>query len=327
VISWADIGWMLVKIVVIFAALLLAMAYLTLVERRVVAWFQWRLGPNRVGPLGLIQPIADGVKLLFKQELVPSAADVAAYFLAPAVSLIAAFAVIAVIPIMPGVYIADINVALLLVLALSSLGIYGIILAGWSSGSKYPFLGALRSCAQMISYELALAFAAVGVVMLAGTFSLREIVEAQAKLWYAVPQILGLVVFLIAGFAEANRAPFDMPECESELVAGYHTEYSSMKFAMFFLGEYVAVINVGMLTAVLFLGGWQGPAIFGPMLLWLSGLMWFLIKTFAVIFLFLWVRATLPRFRYDQLMRFGWMVLLPLAILNILITAALKAFM
>lgn len=325
--GWADIGWMLVKIIVIFAVLLLTMAYLTLVERRVVAWFQWRLGPNRVGPLGLIQPIADGVKLLFKQEIVPSAADITTYFLAPAISLIAAFAVIAVIPISPNFYIADVNVALLLVLALSSMGIYGVILAGWSSGSKYPFLGALRACAQMISYELSLAFAGVGVVILAGSFSLREIVVAQGSLWFVVPQILGFIVFLIAGFAEANRAPFDMPECESELVAGYHTEYSSMKFAMFFLGEYVAVINVAMLATVLFLGGWQGPALFGAQLAWLSGLLWFLIKVGAIIFLFLWVRATLPRFRYDQLMRFGWMVLLPLALLNIIITAALKAFM
>ncbi len=324
--SWADIGWVLARILIVFAVLLLAMAYLTLVERRVVAWFQWRLGPNRVGPLGLVQPIADGVKLLFKQELVPAAADAVAYFLAPAIALVAAFAVIGVIPIAPGFYIADVNVALLLVLALSSMGVYGVILAGWGSGSKYPFLGALRACAQMVSYELALAFAAIGVIILAGSFSLRVIVEAQAGLWYAVPQAVGFIVFLIAGFAEANRAPFDMPECESELVAGYHTEYSSMKFAMFFLGEYVAVINIAMLTTVLFLGGWHGPAVFGASLTGLSGLMWFLIKAFAVIFLFLWVRATLPRFRYDQVMRFGWMVLLPLALLNIIVTAALKAF-
>jgi len=321
-----DVIWMVAKILIIFAVLLLAMAYLTLVERRFVAWFQWRLGPNRAGPWGLIQPIADGVKLLLKQEIIPAKADRLVYLLAPAVSLIAAFSIVSVIPITENFFIADVNVALLLVLALSSLGTYGIILAGWSSGSKYPFLAALRSCAQMISYELALGFSVIGVILLAGSLSLRDIVLQQEGIWYIVPQLLGFAVFLVAGVAETNRAPFDMPECESELVAGYHTEYSSMKFAMFFLGEYVAIINIGMLAAVLFLGGWQGPLLFGAQLAGLSHLFWFLVKTFAVIFFFIWVRATLPRFRYDQLMRFGWMVLLPLALLNIVITAAIRAF-
>lgn len=324
--SVIEVVWMVAKILIVFVVLLLAMAYLTLVERRFVAWFQWRIGPNRVGPLGLIQPIADGVKLLFKQELIPAKADKIVYFLAPAISLIAAFAIISVIPITEHFYIADVNVAILLVLAISSLGTYGIILAGWSSGSKYPLVSGLRACAQMISYELALGFAVIGVILMAGTFSLREIVLGQEHIWYFIPQILGFIVFLIAGVAEANRAPFDMPECENELVAGYHTEYSAMKFAMFFLGEYVAVINVGMLATVLFLGGWHGPAIFGAGLIGLSNLFWFILKTCAVIFFFIWIRATLPRFRYDQLMRFGWMVLLPLALLNIIITAGIRAF-
>jgi len=321
-----EIIWMVAKILIVFVVLLLAMAYLTLVERRFLAWFQWRLGPNRAGPLGLIQPICDGVKLLFKQEIIPVRADKIVYMLAPAISLIAAFTIVAVVPFTEHFFISDINVAVLFVLAVSSVGTFGIILAGWSSGSKYPFLGGLRSCAQMISYELALGFAVVGVVLMAGSFSLRDIVVGQAGLWYVIPQILGFLVFLTAGLAETNRAPFDMPECESELVAGYHTEYSSMKFAMFFLGEYVAIINIGLLTTVLFLGGWHGPAIFGPALIGLSGLFWFLLKTFAVIFIFIWVRATLPRFRYDQVMRFGWIVLLPLALLNIVVTAAVKAF-
>jgi NADH-quinone oxidoreductase subunit H len=325
-VSVAEVIWMVAKILIVFAVLLLAMAYLTYVERRFVAWFQWRLGPNRVGPWGLIQPIADGIKLLFKQELIPARADKVVYFLAPVISLVAAFAIISVIPITENFYIADVNVAILLVLALSSLGTYGIILAGWSSGSKYPLVGALRSCAQMISYELALGFAVIGVILLAGTFSLREIVLGQERLWYFVPQILGFLVFLVAGVAEANRAPFDLPECENELVAGYHTEYSAMKFAMFFLGEYVVIINMGMLATVLFLGGWYGPAIFGAGLVGLSNLFWFVLKTCVVIFFFIWVRATLPRFRYDQLMRFGWMVLLPLALLNIVITAGIRAF-
>jgi NADH-quinone oxidoreductase subunit H len=321
-----EIIWMVAKILIVFVVLLLAMAYLTLIERRFLAWFQWRLGPNRAGPLGLIQPICDGVKLLFKQEIIPARADKIVYMLAPAISLIAAFAIVSVVPFTEHFFISDINVAVLFVLAISSVGTFGIILAGWSSGSKYPFLGGLRSCAQMISYELALGFAVVGVVLMAGSFSLRDIVMGQAGVWYILPQIIGFAVFLVAGLAETNRSPFDMPECESELVAGYHTEYSSMKFAMFFLGEYVAIINVGLMTTVLFLGGWHGYPIFGPQLIGLSGLFWFMLKTFVVIFVFIWVRATLPRFRYDQVMRFGWTVLLPLALLNIIVTAAVRAF-
>jgi len=319
-----DLIWMLARILIVFVVLLGAMAYLTYIERRLLAWFQWRMGPNRVGWLGLVQPIADGVKLLFKQELVPRKADRIVYFIAPALSFIAAFAIVSVIPITEHFYISDVNVAILLVLGLSSLGTYGLILSGWSSSSKYPFLGSLRSCAQMISYELSLALAVIGVVLLAGSFSLQSIVVQQQKLWFVIPQILGFLIFMVAGVAETNRAPFDLPEAENELVAGYHTEYSSMKFAMFFLGEYVAVINMSMLATVLFLGGWQGPLIFGAGLPGLSALFWFLLKTSVIIFVFIWLRATLPRFRYDYLMKFGWLVLFPLALLNIVVTAGLR---
>jgi len=312
------------KIVLVIAVLLGAIAYMTYLERRLVAFFQWRLGPNRVGPLGLLQPIADGVKLLFKQELIPEGADRFVYILAPMVSFVTATAVIAVVPITKDFFISDVNVGVLLFLALSSLGTYGIILAGWSSGNKYSFLGALRSCSQMISYELALGLSVIGVIIMAQSFSLKEIVLRQETLWFMVPQFLGFLAFIIAGIAETNRAPFDLPEAESELVAGYHTEYSSMKFAMFFLGEYSAIINISLLTTVLFLGGWNGPAIFGSLTA-LNNLFWFFLKTFAVIFFFIWLRATLPRFRYDQLMKFGWLVLFPLALANIVITSGFMA--
>ena len=312
------------KIVLVIAVLLGAIAYMTYLERRLVAFFQWRLGPNRVGPLGLLQPIADGVKLLFKQELIPEGADRFVYILAPMISFITATAVIAVVPITKDFFISDVNVGVLLFLALSSLGTYGVILGGWSSGNKYSFLGALRSCSQMISYELALGLSVIGVIIMAQSFSLKEIVLRQETLWFVVPQFLGFIAFIIAGIAETNRAPFDLPEAESELVAGYHTEYSSMKFAMFFLGEYAAIINISLLTTVLFLGGWNGPAIFDG-LTTLNNLFWFLLKTFAVIFFFVWLRATLPRFRYDQLMKFGWLVLFPLALANIIITSGLMA--
>ncbi len=323
-ITITEVLWLFVRIFVVLVALLTAVAYLTYFERRVIAFFQWRMGPNRVGPLGLFQPIADGAKLLFKQELIPLNADRLIYMLAPMLSLITASAVIGIIPITENFFISDLNVGVLLFIALSSLGTYGIILAGWSSGNKYSFLGALRACCQMISYELALGLSIIGVILMAGSFSLREIVQLQAELWYAVPQILGFLVFLCAGFAETNRAPFDLPEAESELVAGYHTEYSSMKFAMFYLAEYAAIINIALLATVLFLGGWNGPAIF-PSLTVLNSLFWFFLKVLAIVFLFVWVRATLPRFRYDQLMRFGWLVLFPVAIINILVTGGIKA--
>ncbi|MEP0813983.1 MAG: NADH-quinone oxidoreductase subunit NuoH [bacterium] len=328
-----DLVWAVVRILAVLVVLLGCMAYLTLFERRVVGFFQLRPGPNRVGWQGLLQPIADGVKLLFKQEIVPRAADRFVYFLAPAISLIAAFMLFAVVPIQQNFFIADVNVALIYVLAMSSLGTYGIILAGWSSGSKYSLLGGLRSCSQMISYELALGLSIIPVVLYSGTFSLNGIVEAQTKFWpnvFSSPvNVLAVIcmvasglIFLISIFAETNRAPFDLPEAENELVAGYHTEYSSMKFAMFFLGEYVNIIAAGAMTATLFLGGWAGPQWFGPV----SGLVWFSVKTVAIIFFFVWVRATLPRFRYDQLMKFGWLILLPIALANVIFAGTLMVF-
>lgn len=320
-----ELFWSIVRIAIVLIVLLTVVAYLTYFERRVIAFFQWRMGPNRVGPLGLFQPIADGVKLLFKQELIPLNADRLVYILAPLISFITSFAVVGIIPITEKFFISDVDVGILIFLALSSLGVYGVILAGWSSGNKFSFLGALRSCSQMISYELALGLSIIGVVLMAGTFSLKEMVSQQEKLWFVVPQFLGFIVFLCAGFAETNRAPFDLPEAESELVAGYLTEYSSMKFAMFFLAEYTAIINIALLTTVMFLGGWNGASIFGSMTV-LNNLFWFLLKVFGVIFLFVWIRATLPRFRYDQLMKFGWLVLFPVALINILITGGIKAF-
>lgn len=304
--------------------LLTACAYMTLLERRVLARFQIRHGPNRVGPLGLLQPLADGVKLIFKENFVPAQGDVLVYWLAPAISMVTALFVYAVLPFGPEVtlfgqrvplYLADVNVSVLLVLAASSIGVYGIILGGWSSNSKYSLLGSLRSSAQLISYELALTMAVVAVVMEAGSLSLVRIVQAQHPVWFVAAQPLGFLVFLVAALAETNRAPFDLPEAEQELVAGYQTEYGGFKFAMFYIGEYVAILTMSALIVTLFWGGWMGP--------WFPGIIWFALKTFVFIFLFIWIRATLPRVRVDQLMGFGWKVLIPVALLNLVVTAVL----
>jgi len=309
---------------VILLGVLTAFAYVTLLERRLLARFQLRVGPNRVGPLGLLQPLADGVKLIFKESFVPARADRLVYLLAPLITVVAALSVYAVIPIGPPVhlfgrevplYVADVNVGILLVLAASSLGVYGIILGGWASDNKYSLLGALRSSAQVISYELTLGLAVLGVVLVANSLSLVDIVRAQAGLWFIVKQPVAFVLFLLAGLAETNRSPFDLPEAEQELIAGYQTEYGGFAFAMFYLGEYVGVITMGALTATLFFGGWQGPV--------LPPVLWFLIKVFAVVFVFIWVRATLPRLRYDQLMALGWKVLLPVGLANLAVTALL----
>jgi NADH-quinone oxidoreductase subunit H len=308
------------KSILFIVVLLGAMAYMTWLERRVVAFIQVRLGPNRVGYEGLLQPIADGIKLLFKEEIVPRNADFLVYMAAPAIALIAAFMTFSVIPVTQSFFVSNTSVGVMIVLAISSLGTYGVILAGWSSGSKYPFLGGIRSCSQMISYELAFGMSIVSVVILAGSLNLVEIGSLTWKFPYAVVRILAFVIFLISAYAETNRAPFDLPEAENELVAGYHTEYSSMKFAMFFLGEYVNMINASAVATVLFLGGWRSPVL--PEL----GFLWFLIKVGVLLFVFIWVRATLPRFRFDQLTRFGWMVLLPAALSLIVIAAGLKAF-
>jgi NADH-quinone oxidoreductase subunit H len=317
---------MVTKIVVVFGLMLLSVTYLTWLERKVIGDIQVRLGPMRVGPHGLLQPIADGLKLLFKEEIVPQAADRTLYLLAPAVALIPAFISFAVIPFGDQVrlfgrtidlVITDVNIGLLYVFGVASLGVYGIVLGGWASNNKYALLGGLRSSAQMISYELSLGLSVVGVVMLSQSLSLVQIVGAQAGTWFIVLQPIGFLIFLICAVAETNRAPFDLPEAETELVAGFHVEYGSMKFAMYFMAEYANIITVSAMATTLFLGGWRGP--------WLPPVVWFLAKLYLFIFLFIWLRGTLPRFRYDQLMRFGWKVLLPVALANIMITAVFVA--
>src|SRR5579864_9002207 len=313
-----------IRSAVILGAVLTAFAYVTLLERRLLARFQLRIGPNRVGPFGLLQPLADGIKLIFKESFVPAQADRLVYTLAPIITVVAALFVYAVIPIGPPIhlfgreialYVADVNVGILLVLAASSVGVYGIILGGWASDSKYSLLGALRSSAQVISYELTLGLAVLAVVMMANSLSLVDIVRAQTRGWYILTQPVAFLLFLVAGLAETNRAPFDLPEAEQELTAGYQIEYGGFAFAMFYLGEYVGVITMGALIATLFLGGWQGP--------WVPSVLWFLIKVFAVVCLFIWIRATLPRLRYDQLMALGWKVLIPVGLANLAITAVL----
>lgn len=313
----------LIKILVVFVVFLLMIAFLTWLERKLLGHFQVRLGPMRVGPHGLLQPFADGIKLLFKEEITPAHVHKFIYYLAPLLVFIPALIIVAVIPFGDRItvfgqsidlVISDFNIGILYILAVTSLSVYGIVLAGWSSNNKYSLLGGLRSSAQMISYEVSLALSLVGVFMIAGSLSLVEIVNSQDKFfnWFIFRQPLGFVLYLVCALAEINRVPFDLPEAENELVAGFHTEYSSMKFAMFFLGEYGNMINVSALATTLFLGGWQGP--------FLPPVLWFLIKLSAFLFFFIWIRATLPRFRYDQLMNFGWKVLLPLALSNILIT-------
>jgi NADH-quinone oxidoreductase subunit H len=310
-----------VRSAIMLVGVLTAFAYVTLLERRLLARFQLRVGPNRVGPLGLLQPLADGIKLIFKESFIPARADRFVYIVAPILSVVAALFVYAVIPIGPPVrlfgrevtlYVADVNVGILLVLAASSVGVYGIILGGWASDNKYSLLGGLRSTAQVISYELTLGLAVLAVVMMAGSLSLVDIVRAQSHVWFALTQPVAFVLFLIAGLAETNRAPFDLPEAEQELIGGYQTEYGGFAFAMFYVGEYVGVITMGALSATLFLGGWHGP--------WHPSVVWFLIKVFAIVFVFVWVRATLPRLRYDQLMGFGWKVLVPVGLVNLAVT-------
>jgi NADH-quinone oxidoreductase subunit H len=317
-----DLGEALIKSVIIIGFLLTGFAYMTLFERRAVARLQGRLGPNRVGPAGLFQPIADGVKLVLKEQLTPRDAVLPLYWIAPAISGVVAFLSFAVIPVGPAFevggrtiqpWLADVSIGILYILAITSLGIYGIVLGGWASGNKYSLIGAIRSSAQMISYELSLGLSVLGVVMLAGTLSLTQIVDAQKQVWFLIPQALGAIVYFIAGIAETNRAPFDLPEAEQELVAGYHTEYSGLRFTLYFMAEYINMITVSAIATTLFLGGWWGPFAPGP---W-----WFLIKVAALLFVYIWLRATLPRLRYDQLMRFGWLVLLPLAVLNVVVTA------
>jgi len=313
------------KVVVVMIVVLTACAYATYLERKIVAFMQHRIGPFYAGPYGLLQPIADAIKLIFKEDVVPNNVERWMYTLAPIISFVPAMLTFAVVPFAADatifgyevkMVISDLNIGVLFIFAVTSLGIYGIVLAGWSSGSKYSLMGGLRSSAQMISYEVGYGLSVIGVILVANTLSLRELVEQQASIgdWYIWRQPLGFLLYLACAIAETNRLPFDLPEAESELVAGYHTEYSSMRFATFFISEYGNMLAVSAVGTTLFLGGWQGP--------YLPSFIWFLVKVFLFMFFYIWLRATFPRFRYDQLMAFGWKVLLPLALLNAMVTAA-----
>ena len=299
---------------ILIATIALA-AGLTFVERRLLAVWQDRYGPNRVGPYGLLQVVADMIKLLTKEDWVPPFADRPVFVLAPAILVVTILLSFAIVPVAPGIGVVDPNVGLLFILAMSSMGVYGLVLGGWSSNSKYSLLGGLRAAAQMFSYEVFMGLSLMGVVLLAGSFNLRDIVEAQTGLWFCVPQVVGLLIFVIAGLAETHRLPFDLPEADSELIAGYHSEYSGMKFTMFYLGEYLGITLISALIVTFFFGGWHGPV--------LPPIVWFLLKTFLFIGGFILVRASLPRPRYDQLMALGWKVLFPLALLNLIVTAGI----
>ena len=308
------------QIFAIIVPLLVAVAYLTYFERKVIASMQLRRGPNVVGPFGLLQPLADGAKLFIKETILPSGANKILFAMAPMLTFILSLIAWAVIPFDAGMVLADINVGILYLFAISSLGVYGVIMAGWASNSKYAFLGALRSAAQMVSYEVSIGFVIITVLLCVGSLNLSAIVEAQKTVWFAIPLLPMFVIFFVSALAETNRAPFDLPEGESELVAGYFVEYSSMTFALFFLGEYANMILMSGMTAVLFLGGWLPPIDIAPFN-WIPGPIWFFIKISLVLFCFLWVRATFPRYRYDQLMRLGWKVFLPLSLAWVVITA------
>jgi NADH-quinone oxidoreductase subunit H len=320
----------LIQAFIVINLVMATFAYLTLAERKVMGRMQLRYGPNRAGPRGMLQPIADLLKLLNKESFEPTEAINWAFILGPFLAAFTALTTFSVIPFGPGweiggVYIpgqvADLDIALILIFAVGSLGVYGFILGGWSSDSKYALLGSMRTCAQLVSYEVSLALSVLGVVIMAGTLSLTEIVAAQDDTWwYALPQFVGLLVFLLAGTAETARAPFDLPEAEQELVAGYHTEYGGMRFGLYSMSEYINLITLSALCVTLFLGGWHGPGFDGAS--WTAPL-WFLLKLVVLLFVFIWMRTTLPRLRYDQLMRFGWKVLLPVATINAVVTAIL----
>ncbi len=321
---WTDYGQpaviLVLEIMAIVLPLLVAVAYLTYAERKVLAWAQLRMGPNVVGPFGLLQPIADGLKLLLKETVIPSGANQVVFVMAPILTFVLSLIAWAVIPFDAGVVLANINVGILYLFAISSLGVYGIIMAGWASNSKYAFLGALRSAAQMVSYEVSIGFVMVSVLLCAGSLNLSRIVEAQQHVWFVIPMLPMAVIFFVSGLAETNRSPFDLVEGDSELVAGYFVEYSAMTFALFYLGEYANMILASATTSILFLGGWLAP--FGvPPFTWVPGPIWFALKIAFCLFCFLWVRATFPRFRYDQLMRLGWKVFLPFSLFWLVATA------
>jgi NADH-quinone oxidoreductase subunit H len=330
--AWWVPVWTLVKVIVIAVPLIIAVAYLTYAERKVIGWMQVRIGPNRVGPLGLLQPFADVLKMLFKEIIVPSGASRALFFVAPILSLAPALAAWAVIPFTGTLVLSNINAGLLYILAMSSMGVYGVILAGWASNSKYAFLGCLRSAAQIVSYEIAMGFALVGVLMAANSLNLGDIVAGQeggAAYWYIWPLLPLAVVYLVSGIAETNRHPFDMAEGESEIVAGFHVEYSGISFALFFLAEYMNMILIAALTSIMFLGGWLSPF---PILNDVDvlgahpfgdGFLWLAIKVSFVLLIFLWIRATFPRYRYDQIMRLGWKVFIPVTLVWIVFIGAM----
>lgn len=310
-----EIIWKLIMVLGILITTLNVAALLIWLERRLLALWQDRYGPNRVGPFGLLQVVADMVKVLTKEDWTPPFADKPVFIIAPAIIVVSVIMSFAVIPFAPGIGVVDLNIGLLFFLAMSSLGVYSVALAGWASDSKYSLLGGLRSAAQMLSYEVFMGLSLMGVVMLSGSFNLFEIVEAQRRMWFCIPQFIGLVIFIIAGIAETHRLPFDLPEAESELVAGFHSEYSGMKFGMFFVGEYLGITLISAFIVTLFFGGWIGP--------FLPPLVWFTLKTLFFICMFILLRASLPRPRYDQLMAYGWKVMLPLALLNLVVTGGI----
>lgn len=318
--------WILIKILIIAVPLMIGVAYLTLAERKVIGYMQQRIGPNRVGLRGVLQPLADVIKLLYKEMIVPAPSNRYLFIIAPVLTFAPALAAWAVIPFDSGLTLANVNAGVLYVFAMSSLGVYGVLVAGWASNSKYAMLGALRACAQTISYEIAMGFAFVGVLMAAGTMNLQQIVMAQSGgllHWYWLPLLPLFVVYWISGVAETNRAPFDMAEGESEIVAGFHVEYSGAGFALFFLAEYANMILISAMASLLFFGGWlspfQGIPVLGTLFFWVPGILWFLAKTCVFLFLYIWLRATFPRYRYDQVMRLGWKVLIPVTIVWIVV--------
>lgn len=325
-----NVGIAIIKIAVVLGIGLLHVAYATYFERKVIGHMQVRLGPMRVGPHGLLQPFADGLKLFFKEDVIPENADKPVFYLGPVIFMAAAMVNLAVIPFASNFVIADINVGLLFIFAIAGLGVYGIFISGWASNSKYAFIGGLRSSAQVLSYEIAMGLSLVGVMIMAGSLNLTDIIKAQGESifgMYAIPQIVAFVVFTIAAVAETNRTPFDLPEAESELVAGYFTEYSGFRFALFFLGEYIAMIIMASLATVCFLGGWTIPWYITkvlPFLKYVPGIIWFLLKMYAFFFFYYWIRATVPRYRYDQLMAIGWKILIPVALANIVVTGLVK---
>ena len=317
---YIELAWMIAKIMAVVIPLLIGVAYLTLAERRVIGFMQLRKGPNVVGPFGLFQPFADALKLMAKETILPAGADKTVFVIAPMLTFVLALVAWAVIPFGEGLVLADVNVGILYLFAISSLGVYGVIMAGWASNSKYAFLGALRSAAQMVSYEVSMGLVIINVLICVGSLNLSLIVEAQRDMWFALPLFPMFAVFFISTLAETNRAPFDLPEGESELVAGYFVEYSSMSFALFFLGEYANMILMSAMTVILFLGGWLPPIDLFPFNL-IPGPIWFILKICLVLFVFLWVRATTPRYRYDQLMRLGWKIFLPFSLIYVVLTA------